>query len=134
MVHPSFATITGEMTGAEARLFDFLAIGGYFPSYENLISALGFPLDHHRFGVAIQNLVRLGFVASNGPAKIEPPEAYTPALKQSLAQITGAIHIEESEDVVFGDGDTARVSSTSNFSLTALGKDFMAVVGKQRPD
>jgi hypothetical protein len=132
-VHPAFVTMLGEMTATEAGLLDRFAIGGYFESFDALLSTLGFPLDEHGLEVGVRNLIRLGLVDTAGPARVEPLSADTPELKQELAQLDGGIHVEEARTVSFEDGDAAYVTRRSHHRLTALGRDFLAVVGKRTP-
>jgi Abortive infection alpha len=133
-VHPAFAEMIGQMTGAEARLLDFFDLGGYFASNDAFISALGFALDKHQLAVAMQNLERLGLVTSGSPVLVEPASANTPDLKRAVAQRLGEIHVEEVTEVALVDADGtstgARMKQTSRHGLTALGQDFLSVVGR----
>lgn len=134
-VHPAFVEIIGQMTGTEARLLDYFAIGGgYFNSTDALVSTLGFAIDEHQLVVGMQNLERLGLVASGSPARVEPESANTPNLKHAIALRLGEIHVEEVSDVALVDADGkstgARMKLASRYKLTALGEDFLAVVGK----
>jgi hypothetical protein len=123
----------GQMTGTEARLLDYFATGGYFESTTALIAALGFPIVENQLAIGLRNLERLGLVTSTSPATVQPASANTPDLKRSLARYWRAIHVEEKSEVQMsdlGDGITkALVSREALYRLTALGDDFLAVVG-----
>jgi hypothetical protein len=133
-VHPAFVEMIGQMTGAEVRLADHFPIGGYFESYQALTVALGFSIDHHHVEIGMRNLLRLGLITEVGPDLLEPSAAPDHAFLQRVAKLSGGIHVQEvirvqTIDIGGRRTGTTRTTATVNYRLTALGADFLAVVG-----